>query len=91
VAIGFAGFNKFGFVGMALFDYTSQDGFTRLGDGKNVAQFGTDILIGSYNKWHVDKMSAAGVEKTVVNFFNSFNSNLRNTVGTGIKEGVKNE
>lgn len=89
--IGFAAFSKFGFVGTALFDYTQEDGFTRLGDGKNAAQFGTDMLIGSFNKWHVDKMSAAGVEKSVVKFFNNFNGNLRNTVGTGVKKGVKDE
>ncbi|MBD3628169.1 MAG: hypothetical protein HUJ21_08575 [Cyclobacterium sp.] len=89
--IGFAGFGKYGFVLMATFDFTQKDGFVRFGDGKNAAQFGTDMLIGGYNRWHVDKMSAAGVEKSVVNFFNSFNGNLRNTVGTGIKEGVKDE
>jgi hypothetical protein len=34
-------------------------------------------------------MGVAGVEKSIINFCNSFNNNLRNTVGTGIKEGVK--
>ncbi|EON79010.1 hypothetical protein ADIS_0427 [Lunatimonas lonarensis] len=90
--IGFAGlFGKSGYVAMAMFEYTQEDGFTRLGNRKNAAQFGTDLLIGGYNRWHVDKMSAAGVEKSVVDFFNSFNGNLRNTVGTGIKEGIKDE
>lgn len=67
--IGFAGlFGKSGYVAMAMFDYTQEDGFTRLGNGKNAAQFATDMLIGGYNRWHVDKMSAAGVEKSVVDF-----------------------
>lgn len=78
-------------VGMAMFDFTPKSGFVRVGDGKIVAQFGTDILIGSFNKWHVSEMGAAGVEKSVVDFFNSFNGNLRNTIGTEIKEGVKDE
>lgn len=57
----------------------------RFGEGKNMAQFGTDMLIGGYNRWYMDKMRAAGVETSVVNFFNRFNGNLRNTIGTGIK------
>lgn len=89
--IGFAAFSKYGFVGMAMFDFTSTDDFRMVGYGKNVSQFGTDMFIGGYNKWHTEKMGAAGVERSVINFFNRFNGNLRNTVGTGIKKGVKDE
>ena len=91
VDIGFSTFRKYGFAFQATFDYSIKDGFTRVGGGKNSAQFGTDILIGRFNKWHVDAMGVAGVEKSVINMFNRFNGNLRNTVGTGIKEGVKDE
>ena len=89
--IGFAGFGKYEFVLMATFDFTPMDEFRMVGYGKNVSQFDTDMLIGGYNRWHVDKMAVAGVEKSVVTFFNRFNGNLRNTIGTGIKEGVNNE
>lgn len=90
--IGFAGiFGKSGFVAMAMFDYTPREGLIAIGGGKNAFQFGTDLLIGGFNKWHVGQMGIAGVEKGVVEFFNRFNNNLRNTVGTGVKEGLKDE
>ncbi|MDX5338318.1 MAG: hypothetical protein LPK25_04780 [Cyclobacteriaceae bacterium] len=91
VDIGFSAFSKYGFVGMALVDYTSSGNFSMLGYGKNSFQFGTDLLIGGFNRWHVGAMGGAGIEKSVINYFNQFNSNLRNTVGTGIKEGMKDE
>ncbi|AWW28887.1 hypothetical protein DN752_01370 [Echinicola strongylocentroti] len=89
--IGFAAFSKYGFVGMAILDYTPGEGVVTVGTGKNAAQFGTDLLIGGFNKWHTDKMGVAGVEKGVVEFFNGFNGNLRNTVGTGVKKGFTDE
>lgn len=89
--IGFAGFGKYGFVGMALVDFTTSGEFSTIGYNKNTIQFGTDLLIGGYNKWHGDAMRVSGVEMSVINFYNNFNNNLRSTVGTGIKEGVKNE
>ncbi len=76
---------------MATFDFSPKDGFVRFSDGKNMQQFGTDILIGSYNKWHLNNMGAAGVEKSVGNFFNRFDCNMRKTLMTGIKEGLKHE
>ncbi len=76
---------------MAMFDFTPKEGFVRFSDGKNMQQFGTDMLIGSFNKWHSNNMEAAGVEISVANFFNRLNGNLRNTVWTGMKEEVKDE
>lgn len=89
--IGLSGFKKYGFIGMALVDFSSSGEFSSLGNGKNTLQFGSDLLIGGYNKWHIDAMGVAGIEKSIINFYNNFNNNLRNTVGTGIKEGVKDE
>ncbi|WP_238325358.1 hypothetical protein [Lunatimonas lonarensis] len=89
--IGLSAFSKYGFVGMALVDYNLSGEFSTVGNGKSTLQFGTDMLIGGFNKWHNDAMGVAGVEASVVNIFNRFNSNLTNTVGTGIKEGVKDE
>jgi hypothetical protein len=89
--IGFSAFSKYGFVGMALVDYTSSGNFSMLGYGKNSFQFGTDLLIGGFNRWQVGAMGGAGIERSVINYFNQFNSNLRSTVGTGIKEGMKDE
>ncbi|QDH81610.1 hypothetical protein FKX85_16625 [Echinicola soli] len=90
--IGFAGiFGKSGFVAMAMFDFTPKGELITVGSGKNFAQFGTDLLIGGFSKWHTDKMGTAGIDKGVINFFNGFNGNFRNTVGTGIKNGVQDE
>lgn len=89
--IGFAGFGKYGFVLMATFDITSSGEFSMIGFGKNKSQFATDMLIGGFNRWHIDAMGSANVGESVINFFNNVNSPLRNTVGTGIKEGVKDE
>lgn len=36
-------------------------------------------------------MGAARVEISVANFFNRFDGNLRNTLGKGIKKGIKDE
>lgn len=54
--IGFAGFGKYSFVLMAIFDFTPMDEFRLVGYGKKVSRFGTDMLIGAIiigipNKW----------------------------------------
>lgn len=76
---------------MVMFDFTPKGKRNIVGFGKNYAQFGTDLLIGGFSKWYTDKMGVAGVEKGVVEFFNGFNGNLRNTVGTGAKKGFTDE
>ncbi|UJP67011.1 hypothetical protein IPZ59_06995 [Mongoliitalea daihaiensis] len=90
--IGFAGlFGKSGYVAMAMFDYTPQNGLTTIGFGKSEAKFATDMLIGRFNRWHLNKMDNAGIDQSVIKFFNNINSPLRNTIGTGIKQALKNE
>jgi hypothetical protein len=74
---------------MVLVGFSSIDEFSIIGNGKNTRQFGSDILIGDYNKWQIDVMGSAGVGNGVINFFNYVNNPLRLTVSTGIKEGVK--
>jgi hypothetical protein len=78
---------------MTFVDYNSSGNFSAIGYGKNSFQFGTDLFIGGFNRWHAGAMGAAAIEKSVISFFNQLNVNLmnNNTVGTGIKEGVKDE
>lgn len=67
--IGLSGYRKYGFVGMALVDFSSSGEFSSLGNGKNTLQLGSDLLIGGYNKWHIDAMGVAGIEKSIINFW----------------------
>lgn len=46
---------------MVLVGFSSIDEFSIIGNGKNTRQFGSDILIGGYNKWQIDVMGSAGV------------------------------
>ncbi len=89
--IGFAGlFGKSGYVAMAMFDYTSSGEFQYVGGtNKTISEFAIDLSIGGFNRWHIDAIGSAGLEREVVNFFNYVNNPLRLTVVTGIKEGVE--
>ncbi|WP_236139154.1 hypothetical protein [Mongoliitalea daihaiensis] len=90
--IGFAAFSKFGFVGMALFDYTASGEYRYVGGpNKTLGQGAVDLSIGGFNSTLTGAMKSANVEKSVIHLFNNVNNPLRMTVGTGIKEGIKDE
>ncbi|MGY6520208.1 MAG: hypothetical protein ACXIUD_00655 [Mongoliitalea sp.] len=89
--IRFAGIGgKYTYVFQAIVDFDA-GGLKVAGANKNPLKVGMDLGIGRFNSWHSNEMKIAGVDKTVINFFNRVNQPLRITFVTGVKSIVKDE
>ncbi|MFC3976105.1 hypothetical protein ACFOUP_06940, partial [Belliella kenyensis] len=89
--IGFAGTGgKYIYVFQAMVDLDS-GGFKLAGANKNLLNFGVDLGIGKFSRWHSKELTSAGIDQAVVNFINHVNQPIRITFGSGIKSVVNDK